>query len=79
MIRRNEIVPFNDEPAVNPYSFDAQECSLYAAPPDHIVDLIEEERCERSPECVHVYIARNHCNYCNTPAPWIRRDACRQP
>lgn len=76
-------VPLNDAPVVKPVddpdAFDDAACSIYAAGEPDIIDMIEEERCESSPCGAHIYIARNHCNYCNTPAPWLRRDACRLP
>lgn len=48
---------------------------------DHpsIIDMIEEERCHRSPDGTHTYMHKgNHCVYCGMQAPWVRRDMCRQ-
>ncbi len=68
--------PFSQPEIVEPLRDDSEgnDSVVYA----DIVDLIEEERCERSPDGTHTYIGRSHCNYCNTPAPWLRRDQCRQ-
>lgn len=64
-------------PIEDPDSFDSEDCSIYEAPQESVVDLIEEERCEKSPDDTHTYMKSANCICCGMLAPWIRRDACR--